>query len=323
MIVQPDISIGIAIHRHAPSTRILRVTVVALLTLALAGCGGGWRHTISDCRPPAASGSADIARHLRTIEAAPLCYRREEVREGPFHWVFHVLEHRKAPDGPFWVLPHDNENTAFAAALHAVLTYGGGLLAVDSGGHRSHFGQDPNRNFSVTAAESRLCVAQRVAAPGYTSAILNHYKGRRGPYLAMHNNEDGWHGNGGRGTISVHRVTPVLYGFPAATGAAALRDEDNLVVLAGLGTPATDPALRRRVAALNDAGLNVQYKRVTDRSFDCSLSDYVARHRLGDYYNIEAQHGRRDMQVDMVARLMNALGIRPLRRPPTPNPFLN
>jgi hypothetical protein len=294
--------------------------MAALLTLALTGCGGGWRHTISDCLPPAGSGSGDIARNLSAVNAAPLCYRREEVREGAFHWVFHVLEHRKAPEGPFWVLPHDNENSAFEAALHAVTTYGGGLLAVDSGGRRTHLGQDPNRNFSTSASESRLCSAQRAPAPGYTGAILAHYKGRRGPYLAMHNNENGWRGNGGRGTISVYRTSAVLYGFPAASG--PLRDEDNLVFLAGTGTPATDPALRRRIAALNAAGLNVQYKQVTDRSFDCSLSDYIARRRLGDYYNIEAEHGRREDQIAMADRLMAVLGVKPLRRA-APNPFLN
>jgi hypothetical protein len=292
------------------------------LILVLAGCAG--RHSISGCLSPAGSASRDIVRHQRSIDAAGLCYRRETVREGGFDWVFHVLESPRAADGPFWVLPHDNENSAFEAALHAVLTYGGGLLAVDSAGQRNFRGQDPNRNFSSSAAESRLCIGQRAPAPAYTRAVLDHYKGRRGPYLAMHNNRDGWQGNGGSGTISINRTNAVLYSFRGSGSGSAgpLRDEDNLVIMAGLRTPASDPAVRRRIAALNAAGLNVQYKQVTGRSFDCSLSDYVARHRLGEYYNIEAEHGSTATQIDMTDRLMSVLGIRPLRGAAA-NPFLD
>jgi hypothetical protein len=295
--------------------------LVLPFALLLAGCGGG-RHTISDCLSPTGSGSGDIARHQRSIDAADLCYRRETVREGGFLWTFHVLENRRAADGPFWVLPHDNENSAFEAALHAVLTYGGGLLAVDSAGQRNFRGQDPNRNFSSSAAESRLCIGQRAPAPAYTRAVLDHYKGRRGPYLAMHNNRDGWQGNGGSGTISINRTNAVLYSFRGSAPSGPLRDEDNLVIMAGPRTPAGDPAVRQRIAALNAAGLNVQYKQVTASSFDCSLSDYVARHRLGEYYNIEAEHGSTAAQIAMTDRLMSVLGIRRLRGAAA-NPFLD
>ena len=128
---------------------------------------------------------------------------------------------------------HDNEDTAFDVAVQGVVTYGGGLLAVDSSGRRSFLGQDPNRNFSTSLSESRLCRHQRQPAPGYTAAVLDHYKDRRGPYLALHNNHDGWQGNGGSGTISLYRETAVLQGFPSARAEGQLRDEDNLVFLAG------------------------------------------------------------------------------------------
>ncbi len=306
-----------------------RVWGIWLLVAGLVGCTGdadrfgasGWHGEITDCIAPARSASGDIRRHRAEIERAPLCYRRQEVHEWPYHWVFHVLEHREAADGPFWVLPHDDEDTAFDAALQAVLTYGGGLLAVDSGGRRHFRGQDPNRNFSSSTAEAALCIAQEHPAPGYTASILAHYRGRRGPYLAMHNNHNGWDGNGGRGTISLHRASPVLCGFPAAAALGPLRDEDNLVMLAGRQPLYADPAVKQRIAALNAAGLNVLFKQVTERTFDCSLSDYLARHRLGDYYNIEAEHGQLAAQNAMVDRLMALLGIAPLRSA-SPGPFL-
>jgi hypothetical protein len=270
---------------------------------------------------PARADSADVRRNLAEIRRAPLCYRREAVREGPFHWTFHILEHRGHADGPLWVLPHDNENTAFDVAVQAVIRYGGGLLAVDAGGARQFRGQDPNRNFGATDAESRVCIGQRRPAPGYTRAVLAHFKGRPGPILALHNNHDGWAGDGGYGNISLYRETPSLRAYPGR-GADRLRDADDIVMMAGPRPLAADPARRRRVDALNAAGLNVMYKTVDGRNFDCSLSDYVARHGLGDYYNIEAEYDHREVQLEMVVRLMETLGIRPLRRAAAPSPFL-
>jgi hypothetical protein len=300
--------------------------------LALAGCGGGdrlaGRSTITDCMDPREARSSDIQRNLQALRGAPICYRRQEVSEGGFRWVFHVLEHTKAPDGPFWVLPHDNENAAFDAGVHAVLTYGGGLLAIDTGGSRDLHGQDPNRNFSTSRAESRVCGARHRPAPVFTRAILDHYhtEGRkaRGPYLALHNNGNGHAGNGGYGNISMYRTGPSLSHWPgAAVGSRALRDEDNLIFMAGTRPVAADPVARRRIAALNRAGLDVVHKQVSARNFDCSLSDYIARHRLGEYYNIEAQHGARDTQVEMLDRLLAELGARPLRTRSRSNPFLD
>ncbi len=320
-------SFALSRQRGAAGPKVFVAAAFSLLiAAALGGCAGsdgpsGSSMTISDCMDPASADSRDIRRNLAMIRGAPLCYRRQEVREGPYRWVFHILEHRKAPDGPFWVLPHDNEDTAFDVAVHGVITYGGGLLAVDSGGQRYFQGQDPNRNFSSSPSESRLCRDQRLPSPGYTAAVLDHYQGRRGPYLALHNNHNGWQGNGGSGTISLYRQTAALRGFPSARAEGELRDEDNLVFLAGSRPLSADPPARERISDLNAAGLNVVYKQVDDRNFDCSLSDYIVRHRLGDYYNIEAEYGRRQAQQAMLDRLMGSLGIKPLRRAAA-SPFL-
>jgi hypothetical protein len=306
------------------SRRLLQGIALAALVQLLSACASGppgSTMTMTECMDPALASSRDVRRNLSRIKRAPICYRRQQVREGAFRWTFHILEHRNRPDGPFWVLPHDNEDSAFDVAVQAVIDYGGGLLAVESGGRRMFLGQDPNRNFSRTRAESALCRGQRLPAPGYTDAVLGHYRGRSGPILAVHNNHDGWNGNGGRGTISMHRRTRSLSSY-YGRGTGALRDEDNLVFMAGLRPLAAEPHTRQRVAALNAAGLNVIYKQVDNRSFDCSLSDYVARHRLGEYYNVEAQHGASRVQKEMIERLFKAIGIRTLRTGPT-SPFLD
>jgi hypothetical protein len=266
----------------------------------------------SDCLDPRRSGYADIRRNLAAILSARLCYRRETLSEGGFRWVFHLLHHPHEPDGPFWVLPHDNEDTAFDAAVYAVVTYGGGFLSVDSGHQRHLLGQDPNRNFSRGWTESMLCREQARPAPDYTAAVISHFK-KRGPlpFLSLHNNRDGWRDGGGRGTVSVHRRDPYLLGFPSAHARGQHRDQDNLVFLAGLEPYPLNRRAQRRVAALNRLGLDVVYKRVTDDSFNCSLGDYVVRNRLGDYYNLEAQHGHLSAQKGMIDRLMKHLGRRP------------
>lgn len=300
----------------------LGLLVAVGLVVGCAGDGPGTSSmTLSECIEPARATSSDIRRNLGRIERAPLCYRRQQVHEGGFHWTFHILEHRQFPQGPFWVLPHDDENTAFDVAVQAVIDYGGGLLAVDSGGQRRYLGQDPNRNFSRTRAESRSCRSQTRPAPGYSRAVLDHYRGRRGPVLAMHNNRDGWSGNGGSGTISLWSERADLSAHPGR-GSGRLRDEDNLVFVIGTRPLSADPALKHRVAALNASGLNVMHKQLGAANFDCSLSDYVARHRLGEYYNVEAEHGDRQTQQQMVERLLAVLGVERLSAKNRGSPFL-
>ncbi|MEA3278765.1 MAG: hypothetical protein U9Q81_26390 [Pseudomonadota bacterium] len=282
---------------------------------------GHFRYAMSkvptDCVDPALSDYPDIKRNLAAIRSARLCYRREVVKEGSFSWEFHIFRHAKDRDGPFWLLPHDDENTAFEAAVYAVDTYGGGFLAIDSGQNRHVRGQDPNRNFSRTGGESMLCREQARPAPKYTAAVIGHFKGhRRFPYLSLHNNANRWAGDGGRGTISVSRRSSVLRGFSSGVATGEYRDEDNLVFIAGLRPYELDRQAQRKVSALNRLGLNVVYKQVTSKSFNCSLSDYVIRNRLGDYYNVEAQHGRSKIQKGMIDRLMKYLGRRPVRGSP-------
>ena len=267
----------------------------------------------SGCMDPALSSSADVRRHQAKIRAAGLCWRRQLVREGPFRWRLNLIENPQHP-GPFWVLPHDNENTAFAAAIHAVRTYGGGFVAVETGGSRTQLGQDPNRNFSRTRAESARCSGQRRPAPKFTAALLGHYQPNGPlPYLSLHNNAEGWHGNGGRGNVSLYRRERDQWRFPAIKPTGDLADEDNLVFIAGRTPYPANPEARRTVASLGRLGLNVVYKQVTERNFDCSMSDYVASNRLGDYYNIESQHGHLETQELMIDRLMEHLGQGPIK----------
>jgi hypothetical protein len=217
-----------------------------------------------------------------------------------------LLFHPRRPRGPFWFLPHDNENDAFDSGVYAVRKYGGGLLSVVAGGHRFFRGQDPNRNFGTDGKTARQCRQQKAPAPLYTRTVFKIIDTfRRGPYLALHNNSDGYSGNGGSGTISILRSTPRSRAFPAwkviRKGRGGLDDEDSMVYIAGTGS--TPPS--RRISRLNRAGINVKYEWVSPSHNDCSMSNYVVLKRHTDrYFNIETQHGDSRTQKRIIDRLM-------------------
>ena len=68
-----------------------------------------------------------------------------------------LVTNEEHPVGPFWFLPHDDENTAFDSAVYATKKYGGGFLAVMANNERYYKGQDPNRNFGDTYGIVRRC----------------------------------------------------------------------------------------------------------------------------------------------------------------------
>ena len=51
--------------------------------------------------------------------------------------------------GPLFAVMHDDEDMSFDNAVAALKTYGGTLVAVETGGKRNQDGIDPNRNFSA------------------------------------------------------------------------------------------------------------------------------------------------------------------------------
>jgi hypothetical protein len=53
--------------------------------------------------------------------------------EAGFNWHLLRFVNDAKPDGPLWVVPHDDENAAFDAAIAALKHYGGVVIAVNSG----------------------------------------------------------------------------------------------------------------------------------------------------------------------------------------------
>jgi hypothetical protein len=246
----------------------------------------------------------DLRRNRKALR--DLCVYRVRLDEEGLPWQMLLLFNPQRPKGPFWFLPHDNENSAFDAGIWSVQSYGGGLLSIVAGGHRHFHGQDPNRNFGTTEKSARRCRGQKRPAPRYTRTIFRIIDAFRGsyPYLALHNNSDGYGGNGGNGTISMLRSTQRSQAHPAAPiqrRHGGLQDEDSMVYIAGRSP--RPPA--RKLQRLNGAGLNVKYGWVDPSHNDCSMSNYVLLHRHTDrYYNIESEMGTASTQKEMIRRLL-------------------
>ena len=240
-----------------------------------------------------ASASVDIKRN--NMSMGGLCANRISFYDHGKKWNLILVRNIKQPAGPFWYLPHDNENTALDAAVYASKKYGGGFLAVEANGNRYVSGQDPNRHFKPSSAYTKNIFK-----------IIDTFKPKGMPYLTLHNNKNGHMKYGGEGTVSVKVSSSHIKSYPAGsirTGKRkGLKDEDSLVYLAGRSL---EPS---KVKALNAQGVHVKYELVNAHSNDNSMSNYIALYkRPYGYVNIEAEHNDAGTQKKMIDRVMKLI----------------
>ena len=258
--------------------------------------------------------SSDLKRNASVLKS--MCVYHVSFKEGKYLWNMTLVYNRNNKHkGPFWFLPHDDENTAFNSAVYATKKYGGGFLAIESHGGRYYKGQDPNRNFGDTVETARICSKQKYAAPRYSKnifTIINAFKDKRIPYLAIHNNKNGWYGNGGTGGISIqkssHSTKSYASGKVKVGHRKGIKDEDSLVYIAGINSLPN----KSKLSSLIKNGMHVKYEIVNKHNNDCSMSNYVILKKGSDYYNIEAEHGDIVAQKQMVDSLMRIIKINPL-----------
>ncbi len=252
--------------------------------------------------------NSDLKRNIKDLRS--LCMYQVIFIENKFTWKMMLVYNPKNQNGPFWFLPHDDENTAFNSAIYSAKKYGGGFLAVESHGDRYFMGQDPNRNFGETAQTAHTCNKQKYAAPKYSKnifQIIDAFKKRGQPYLAMHNNKNGWYGNGGSGGISILHSSYSTKSYPSGKvkvgHSKGIKDEDSLVYIAGIST--TPP--NSKLSNLLKRGMHTKYEVVNKDNNDCSMSNYVVLKKGGHYYNIESEHGDIVAQKQMIDQLMKIL----------------
>ena len=216
-----------------------------------------------------------------------------------------LVIHDSGQPGLRYVVLHDDENTAVAAAQEAVKTHGGALYELRHSGERNvrfsmngmTYRFDPNRIFTPIGAARTLdrwteatvepLVARAVSA--FADSLLTHLMlGYDGLIVAVHNNTDeGYtvHSYESGGDLSLEARTVHV---------AADQDEDDFVF-------ATTPQLYHRA---RDAGLHAVLQRMPPATDDGSLSVYAARAGI-PYVNVEAEHGHLEQQtrmLDLIAR---------------------
>ena len=239
------------------------------------------------------SSSADIKRNNWSM--SDLCANKISFYDKGKKWNLILVRNTKQPTGPFWYLPHDNENSALDAAVYATKKYGGGFLAVEANGNRYASGKDPNRHFNPSSTYTKTIFK-----------IIDTFKRKGMPYLTLHSNKEGHQKYDGDGTVSMRVSSSKTRSYPAGKievgKKEGLKDEDNLVYLAGRNIDQT------KIKALNDMGINVKYELVNRRSYDRSMSNYIALHKSNySYVNIEAEDGDVSTQKKMIDKVMKLI----------------
>lgn len=266
----------------------------------------GSKSANSDCLDPSVIRETDIASQRRILESGDFCITEQTLTEGRFNWKFYIIKNTRRSSGPLFVVLHDNENTSFKTGVYGVGKYGGTLVAIENREQRLLNGQDPNRNFGVSQRDVQLCKLQSTPAPQFVKAIMQHRK-RRQPVIALHNNLNGWSGNGGQGTISVKKRAKGVFPFASAVATSRrLKDEDNAVVLTSTKLPGENRKLFKAKEFLTKkAGANVIYYHMKRDRYDCSFGEYMALNRQRAYFNVEAEHGDLKSQKALLDHVMD------------------
>jgi len=290
---------------------------------------------------PMTMGTDDFTRLANPAIWDGLSVTRIEFREDRAFWRAYRIVNLRNPNGPLWFVPHDNENGAFQAAVFAVRSFGGVVIAVEEArslaGPDSRlngdvaFGKsiDPNRNF-------------RDDTPNYAATLLADLQTGNRLIVALHTNEPGYDasestcaprnaGYTGKGEISVLLCNDLYSPRPSMNAQWPYDDTDSVAIVSYLGDRSPDSGFCSR--ALSAADMNIMFEHVVKS--DGSLSNYALFRGL-PYVNLETQDRGTDpaglaearsrllaMIDEVMARCapIEGLAIRPpLREPARPLP---
>lgn len=279
--------------------------------------------TPSQQAPPAepvcgpVSGISDSDGDLARVSGSSisgLCAEIVRVSDIGRSWV--IQRFRTNRPGPLWVIPHDNENSAFVAGIQALQRHGGTLVALDNYGMRNNDHIDPNRVFG--GGGSCRPDGAGTVAPAYTAEML---RGRLDgqPIIALHTNGRGYAGDDDAGSGNTSIIIGGRYrtSFPAGRHHPGSAPGDALAFVAG-AEPWPSGATAHLIEQLNMSGVNVVYEHVQPAWTDCSLSNYALLANLGFYINIETVEG----DVATHARIIDVV-MRLLTSPSTPAPVVS
>ncbi|MBA3518437.1 MAG: hypothetical protein H0T75_12530 [Rhizobiales bacterium] len=239
----------------------------------------------------------DFERNVEALSAPGLCITVEKFNERRRPWTVQAVVSDR--HGPVWAVMHDDEDLSFDTAVHALKTYGGTLITVDTGGSRNQDGIDPNRAFSDD--ELSCPKLGESAAPKFTAALRKQFD-KDQPIVALHSNVDGPVPTGGLGHVSMEAPPKGMKVTRSKVSDSELADDRTLVLLAALD--ATDSAVKDRVADLSTAGVHVILESVSKEKADCSLSNYAVLTGHWAYYNLTVDHDGGEKQRGIIDVIM-------------------
>lgn len=238
--------------------------------------------------------------------------------EGAATWRFWRISNIAQPDGPLWVVTHDNENATFAAALNAVKSWGGVAMVVDTGPSDTRYAARFNADVAGTPIDPNRHFFD--ANPGFVARMLADLGDPPRLIVALHTNSPDFDPNlsdcpaarPGRGAISVELCNSRYQPRAARVRVWPFDDADSLMLLPFLNGRARRSAPCSALLAQTDA--NLVFERVAIS--DGSLSNYAAQHGLA-YVNIETEERgstdsgialARDRLVNMIDMVMQRCG---------------
>jgi hypothetical protein len=239
----------------------------------------------------------DFRRNSAVLSDLSLCVSEVRFEERKRPWVVQTIDSGRP--GPLWAVMHDDEAGAFDNAVYGLKTYGGVLVAVDTGGKRNQDGIDPNRNFS--AAGIGCTKLGKDASPRFTELFRDRFDASQ-PIIALHNNAGGRIPTGGLGHVSLQTAPKGMRIVASSDAASDLADPHTLVLLASLDPESA--VITRRAEMLSGKGINVVVEPVRKTGSDCSLSNDAVLSGHNSYYNVTVDAAAADAQRQIVDIIM-------------------
>ncbi len=200
----------------------------------------------------------------------------------------------------FFLQLHDNEATAEEAALEYIKEAGGTLLSIEHSGSRNvsfkintkSYTFDPNRIFTPAGLQATLerlggSSPESISAVKALSDSILHHLPDTALIIAVHNNTD-----------EAFSITSYVSDATYQRDAAAVHSNPSHDVDDFFLT--TDSPLYQQLVALN---YNIVLQDNEGATDDGSLSVYLGKKGIR-YVNVEAEHGRRAFQVQMIKSLL-------------------
>ena len=244
----------------------------------------------------------DFKRNAEILSANTFCIAEEKFKERRRHWTIATI--KTSRPGPLFTVMHDDEDLSFDTAVAALKTYGGTLVAIDTGGKRNQDGIDPNRNLSADGIGCKKL--GKDATPKFTEFFKALFDPAQ-PIVALHNNTGERIPTGGLGHVSMDDVPKDMQTKPSDNPDGPLAGDQTLVLMTS-PVPVTTNA-ESTAEQLNAKGINAVIEPVKEGKGDCSLSNYALLSGHPTYFNVTV--GKDDAAKQL--QLMDAILAPPLQ----------